>query len=87
MENRTVRTVVKSSHLYSIGYDASTLTLDVQFLDKHGKPNPNSIYRYLPVPLRVYQMLMNSDSKGSYLAKNIIPDRTIKVTKIVDLQM
>ena len=54
------RTRVSSSNVYSIGYDASTNTLEVQF-------NNGSVYQYYSVPSSIYQGLMSASSHGSYL--------------------
>ncbi|MBU3208702.1 KTSC domain-containing protein [Clostridium algidicarnis] len=54
------RTNVSSSNVHSIGYDANTKTLEVQF-------NNGSIYQYYDVPQSVYSGLMSASSHGSYL--------------------
>lgn len=54
------RTRVSSSNIYSIGYDASTSTLEIQF-------NNGSIYQYSNVPYSIYQELMGASSHGEYL--------------------
>ena len=53
---------VISSSIKSIGYESNTL--EVEFKNR-------SVYHYRFVPLSVYNRLMNSPSKGSFLAKNI----------------
>jgi hypothetical protein len=53
------RTSVSSSHLASIGYDASTHTLEVQFTD-------GAVYQYSNVPESVYRALMSASSHGEY---------------------
>jgi len=58
---------VSSSNVLSIGYDASSSTLEVEF-------NSGSIYQYSGVPEAVYTALMCASSKGSYL-NNHIKDR------------
>jgi hypothetical protein len=57
------RKPVASSNLVSIGYDEETLTLEVEFY--------SGIYQYFDVPLYVFEELLNSDSKGSYLHGSI----------------
>ena len=57
------RISVDSSNLVSVGYDEESSILEVEF--------NNGIYQYYDVPLDVYEDLMNSDSKGSYLFRNI----------------
>jgi hypothetical protein len=55
------RQPVKSSDIASIGYDARTSTLEVEFLT-------GAIYQYYGVPQSVYEGLMQAKSHGSYLA-------------------
>ena len=54
------RITVASSNVRSIGYDACSLTLEVEF--KSG-----SIYQYIGVPQSEYESLMNAPSIGKYL--------------------
>lgn len=58
------RTPVSSSNVVSIGYDPSSLTLEVEF-------NNGAIYQYFDVPETVYQEFMRSSSKGQFLHTNI----------------
>lgn len=58
------RQSVASSNLRSVGYDATSSTLEVAF-------NDGSIYQYYGVPQGVYQGLMGAGSKGSFLAAHI----------------
>jgi len=58
------RKPVSSSNIASIGYDADSNTLEIQF--KNG-----GIYRYYGVPQTVYAGLMAASSHGSYLAQAI----------------
>lgn len=53
------RTRVSSSNLASVGYDAQTQTLEIEFLD-------GGIYQYYSVPENRYTGLMNASSKGEY---------------------
>ena len=53
------RTPVSSSNLKSVGYDAASSTLEVEFL--HG-----GIYEYSNVPESRYSGLMSAPSKGEY---------------------
>lgn len=55
---------VNSSNLASVGYDADSNTLEVQF--KYG-----GIYQYSNVPESVYTGLMNASSHGQYFDANI----------------
>lgn len=58
------RTIVISSNLASVGYDAESSMLEVQF--KNG-----SVYRYIGIPVSVYEGLMAASSKGSYLDSHV----------------
>jgi hypothetical protein len=58
------RLPVESSSLASVGYDANSRSLEVQFV--HG-----AIYVYSDVPLEVFEGLMAAESKGRYLNSNI----------------
>ena len=58
------RTPVGSSNIASIGYDPTTETLEVEFLN-------GSIYEYYGVPEILHQELMRAGSHGSYLSSNI----------------
>jgi hypothetical protein len=50
--------------LHSVGYDATSRTLEVKF-------NDGSIYQYYGVPESIYRGLMSAVSKGGYLADYI----------------
>lgn len=54
------RILVTSSNLVSVGYEPTTQTLEVEFIN-------GSIYQYSGVPLSVYSALMSASSHGSYL--------------------
>lgn len=58
------RTSVSSSNVASVGYDQSTLTLEVEF-------NDGSVYQYFDVPDTAYQELMRAESIGKFLHANI----------------
>ena len=58
------RVEVVSSNIRSVGFEASSLTLEVEF-------NSGSIYQYLNVPESEYEGLMDAGSKGRYLNRNI----------------
>ncbi|NMR36041.1 KTSC domain-containing protein [Chryseobacterium aquaticum] len=58
------RQSVISSNIASIGYDTSSQTLEIEFLN-------GSVYQYFDVPQHVYNGLMSADSHGQYLAQNI----------------
>ena len=57
---------VESSMIHAVGYDEDTETLEVVF-------NNGKIYHYFEVSKDVYEGLMDSDSKGSYM-RNLIID-------------
>ena len=60
---------VASSNIASIGYDAGTETLDVEFLS-------GAIYQYYNVPQNMYDQLIQAGSKGRFLntyIKNAYP--------------
>jgi hypothetical protein len=54
------RTPVVSSNVASIGYDSSTLTLEVEFVD-------GALYQYFDVSEPVYLEFMRAESKGGFL--------------------
>lgn len=58
------RTSVISTNLASVGYDNSTQTLEVEFLN-------GGIYQYFDVPSSVFEDLMAAESVGSYHAANV----------------
>jgi hypothetical protein len=55
---------VNSSNLYSVGYDPSSLTLEIQFRN-------GDIYRHSGVAAVVHEGLMSARSHGSYFAQVI----------------
>ncbi|HBY87306.1 MAG TPA: KTSC domain-containing protein [Colwellia sp.] len=55
------RIAVDSSNLVSVGYDEGTLEVEFN----------SGIYCYYDVPEYIYEELMASDSKGSYLHQNV----------------
>jgi hypothetical protein len=58
------RQAVVSSNLASVGYDAATQTLEIEF--HHG-----GVYQYFDVPQAAHDGLMNAGSKGRYFDTNI----------------
>lgn len=58
------RKAIKSSNIVSVGYDAGTETLEVEF--KGGR-----IYRYMAVPAAKHAEMMEAESIGSFLATQI----------------
>lgn len=60
-----LRQVVTSEIILSVGYDAVSRTLEVQFRN-------GWIYRYDSVPEAVYRAFMSAPSHGKYLKRNIV---------------
>ena len=58
------RQPVTSTNMRSVGYDASTQTLEVEFGD-------GAVYEYYDVPPAVHVGLMQATSQGSYLHRYI----------------
>ena len=58
------RQPVTSSNIRSIGYDASTSTLEVEF-------RSGEVYQYFGMPASVHLELMQAASHGSYLQRHI----------------
>jgi hypothetical protein len=58
------RIEVSSSNLASVGYDAQTEILEIEFLN-------GSVYQYFNVPENIHSGLMNAASHGSYFAAHI----------------
>lgn len=55
---------VVSSDLASIGYDAATQTLEIEF-------KATGVYRYFSVPAEVYEALRTTPSPGKFFLANI----------------
>jgi hypothetical protein len=60
------RAPVRSSALRSVGYDARTWTLEVEF-------ESGDVYQYVNVDPDDVQALLDADSMGSYLNEHIKP--------------
>ena len=58
------RIPVDSSNLASVGYNAGTNILEVEFHD-------GGVYQYEGVPDSIYHALIGDNSKGSYFYRNI----------------
>lgn len=58
------RVRVSSSNLRSVGYEASSRTLEVEFIN-------GTVCQYRAVPEQTHAGLMRSASKGSYFADHI----------------
>jgi len=63
------RTVVESTTMRSVGYDAVEEVLEVEFTS-------GAIYQYLEVPAAVFDGLMHAESKGRYFNREIREDYT-----------
>ncbi len=57
------REPVASSNIVSIGYDASSETLEIEF--------KNGVYQYYNVPLVIYESVVASPSKGQFFHQYI----------------
>lgn len=55
---------VVSSSLRSVGYDAASQTLEIEF-------NTGTVYQYTGVPSEVYEELIVAPSHGKYFAESI----------------
>ena len=58
------RISVNSSNISSVGYDANSQTLEIEFIN-------GGVYQYSGVPESVYEGMMGADSKGKYFHANI----------------
>lgn len=58
------REQVFSSNIASIGYDASSETLEIEFQDGY-------VYQYYNIPQGIYDALMAAPSKGRFLHSQI----------------
>ena len=58
------RSPVNSSNITSIGYEAQTATLEVEFTS-------GDVYQYFNVPEHLYQQFLNATSHGQFLNDNI----------------
>jgi hypothetical protein len=54
-----IRTAVVSTQIKSVGYDAGSRTLEIEF-------HRGGLYQYVGVPAYVYEGLLNAPSKGQY---------------------
>lgn len=58
------RASVTSAALKSVGYDAETQILQIEFVD-------GDVYNYFDVPAWIFQGLMNAASHGTFFADNV----------------
>jgi lysyl-tRNA synthetase class 2 len=71
-------TVLDSTSLRTVGYDAERQLLQVEFHNR-------SIYQYFEVPATVYQELMQAPSKGAYFNRSIRPRFDFVLVKVASL--
>lgn len=64
MEIKMNREPVSSSNIASIGYEESSLTLEIEFLK-------SGVYEYSDIPPHVYTELITAPSIGIYFNTNI----------------
>jgi len=55
---------VDSSNIESIGYDAQSQILEIEFQN-------GNVYQYFDVPESIYQNLMAAGSHGRYFSENV----------------
>jgi hypothetical protein len=60
------RTPVDSSSVASIGYDAATMTLELEYRN-------GNVYRYFEVPAGTYRALLTASSIGAFVNTRIKP--------------
>jgi hypothetical protein len=60
------RTFVNSSSVASVGYDAATSVLEVEFRN-------GNVYRYFAVPSKIHGALVEADSVGAFVNTVIKP--------------
>ena len=58
------RIAVSSSNISSVGYDANSSTLEIEF-------HSGGVYQYEGVPQSEYDVFIAADSKGKYFNANI----------------
>jgi hypothetical protein len=58
------RTPVQSSNIAEVGYDPTTMTLEVAFKD-------GSVYQYFDVPAPLQQEFLSAESLGKFLHAHI----------------
>jgi len=65
------RTVVKSSLLSAIGYDAITQTLEIEFPRKGQPVGSGSVYAYYNFPAEEWAKFSTAESFGKWFLANI----------------
>ena len=58
------RARVASRVVHSVGYDAESSILEIEF-------HTGDIYRFLMIPIALYEAFMGADSKGTYFREHI----------------
>ena len=66
MTDSVHRLSVESSAIVSVGYDAHSRTLEIEY-------EGGGVYRYVGVPQRAYELLLLADSHGAYVNRRIKP--------------
>jgi len=64
--SRVHRRPVESRAIESVGYDARSRTLEVEYAG-------GGVYRYFGVPERAYALLLRANSRGAYVNGRIKP--------------
>jgi hypothetical protein len=81
-------TPVESSQIASIGHDAATNTLAIQFISKSG---PGSVYHYGNFTAEKFDELQKAESVGSHFYKAIkpFPDQFpyTRIEVVTDIQL
>lgn len=72
VEVKLIRNPVVSTVLRSVGYDAQTHTLEIEFDSGH-------VYQYTDVPPNVHWELMHAESHGKYFDANIRDEYTYQL--------
>ncbi|HEX7289885.1 MAG TPA: KTSC domain-containing protein [Conexibacter sp.] len=60
------RRSVESSAIESVGYDARSRILEIEYAG-------GGVYRYVGVPQRAYELLLRAESHGVYVNRRIKP--------------
>ncbi len=58
------RTPINSGNVRSVGYDAESRILEVEFMDK-------TLYRYFGIPATLHAELLSSSAQGLYFEAHI----------------
>ena len=62
--NAIPRQSVTSSDIASVGYDAASQTLEIEF-------HATGVYRYFSVPATVFETFLTTPSPGKYFLQNV----------------